>query len=152
MIVVNCFISCGKRLLWVKRGIEPRRGLWAIPGGFLECGEGLVDGAARELREEAGVRVPPDKLHFYMTGTVTFMNQVYMAFRAEVNSDYCVPGIESEACGFFDREECPWDQLGYPEVRASMVQAYDDLDRGEFSIWHSQASRDGYTRWPVVPR
>lgn len=94
----------------------------------------------------------PSVVHFYMTGTVTFMNQVYMAFGAEVNSDYRVPGMESEGCGFFSREECPRDQLGYPEVRASMVQAYDDLDSGEFGLWHSQASRDGYTRWPVVPR
>ncbi len=47
MVVVTCFIAWGKRLLWVQRNIEPKRGCWAIPGGFLESGETLAEGAAR---------------------------------------------------------------------------------------------------------
>ena len=34
--------------------------------------------------------------------------QVYMGFRAEVDTDFCLPGRESQACAFFSREECPW--------------------------------------------
>jgi len=62
MVVVTCFVTCGKRLLWVKRDLEPKRGLWAIPGGYLESGETLAEGAARELAEEAGVVLPPERL------------------------------------------------------------------------------------------
>ena len=60
MVVVTAFVACGDKLLWVKRALEPQRGLWAIPGGFLEAGETLAQGAARELREEAGVVLPPN--------------------------------------------------------------------------------------------
>lgn len=43
------------RLLVVKRGNEPARGLWSVPGGRLEFGETLAEGALRELREETGL-------------------------------------------------------------------------------------------------
>jgi ADP-ribose pyrophosphatase YjhB (NUDIX family) len=45
------------RLLLCRRAIEPCRGLWTVPAGFLEMGEGTAAGAARETWEEAGARV-----------------------------------------------------------------------------------------------
>ena len=145
MVVVTCFVACGKRLLWVQRDLEPKRGLWAIPGGYLEGGETLALGAARELDEEAGVQLPPERLQLYMTGTITFINQVYVGFRATVDRAECKPGPESLACGFFTREKCPWDALAYPEVNDSIVQAYDDLDRGTFGVWQAEMSESRYT-------
>jgi ADP-ribose pyrophosphatase YjhB (NUDIX family) len=47
------------RVLLSKRGIEPRRGRWDLPGGFLEEGEEPLDGLAREFREETGLAVRP---------------------------------------------------------------------------------------------
>ncbi|HPK53544.1 MAG TPA: NUDIX hydrolase [Smithellaceae bacterium] len=49
-------IHQGKVLL-VKRGVEPSRGLWAIPGGTLELGETLQECAAREILEETGITI-----------------------------------------------------------------------------------------------
>ena len=51
-IFVTAFVASGDRLLWAQRGLEPQRGKWGIPGGFLELGETLAEGAARELYEE----------------------------------------------------------------------------------------------------
>ncbi len=45
------------RALLIRRGSEPLRGEWSIPGGTLELGETLVEGCARELREETGLTV-----------------------------------------------------------------------------------------------
>jgi ADP-ribose pyrophosphatase YjhB (NUDIX family) len=47
------------KVLLSKRAIEPRRGYWDLPGGFLEEGEEPVEGLAREFREETGLAVRP---------------------------------------------------------------------------------------------
>jgi 8-oxo-dGTP diphosphatase len=45
------------RALLIRRGSEPLRGQWSIPGGMLELGESLQEGVARELLEETGLQV-----------------------------------------------------------------------------------------------
>lgn len=49
-------------VLLIQRGIEPCRGLWALPGGYLELGETWQEGATRELMEETGIVVPSDAI------------------------------------------------------------------------------------------
>lgn len=45
------------RVLLIRRGAEPLKGEWSIPGGMLELGESLAAGVAREMAEETGVEV-----------------------------------------------------------------------------------------------
>jgi len=54
--VGGVIIDNGRALL-IRRGSEPLRGEWSIPGGTLELGESLKGGVARELREETGLDV-----------------------------------------------------------------------------------------------
>ena len=49
-------------MLWVRRGIEPSKGLWAFPGGFLEKGETIERAAIRELYEETGIKISESDL------------------------------------------------------------------------------------------
>ncbi|MGD0274361.1 MAG: NUDIX hydrolase [Gaiellaceae bacterium] len=49
------------RLMLVRRAVEPRKGKWDTPGGFLEEGERPLDGLRRELLEETGLEVEPDE-------------------------------------------------------------------------------------------
>jgi len=51
-------IYCG-RVLLIRRGSEPLKGEWSIPGGLLELGEELAAGVQRELKEETGLEVEP---------------------------------------------------------------------------------------------
>ena len=51
------------RALLIRRGSEPLKGEWSIPGGMLELGEELAAGVRRELKEETGLDVEPTGVH-----------------------------------------------------------------------------------------
>lgn len=55
-------IDARGHVLLVKRGNEPRKGHWSIPGGLLELGEPLVEGVKREILEETGLIVEPQEI------------------------------------------------------------------------------------------
>ena len=57
IIGVGAVIVSGDRALLVRRATEPLKGEWSVPGGVLELGEKLRDGAAREALEETGLQV-----------------------------------------------------------------------------------------------
>ncbi|MGB6975341.1 MAG: NUDIX hydrolase [Terracidiphilus sp.] len=59
---VGAVVVKGGRILLVRRGQEPLKGRWSIPGGLLELGEALEDGVVREVREETGLDVQPMEL------------------------------------------------------------------------------------------
>jgi 8-oxo-dGTP diphosphatase len=50
------------RVLLIERGGDPFAGSWALPGGFIEPGERVIAGAARELAEETGIEAGPLEL------------------------------------------------------------------------------------------
>jgi mutator protein MutT len=59
---VGAVIVEAGRVLLVRRGAEPLKGHWSLPGGLLEVGESLTEGVRREVREETGLEVEPLEL------------------------------------------------------------------------------------------
>jgi ADP-ribose pyrophosphatase YjhB (NUDIX family) len=62
LVGVGAVIVHEGRVLLVRRGSEPLKGHWTLPGGVLEVGETIVEGVAREVREETGLLVEPLEL------------------------------------------------------------------------------------------
>jgi ADP-ribose pyrophosphatase YjhB (NUDIX family) len=62
LVGVGAVVVHEGRVLLVRRGHEPLKGRWSLPGGLLELGESLTAGAAREVLEETGLVVEPVEL------------------------------------------------------------------------------------------
>jgi len=62
LVGVGAVVVDEGRVLLVRRGREPLKGQWSLPGGLLELGESLTDGVSREVREETGLIVEPIEL------------------------------------------------------------------------------------------
>ena len=62
LVGVGAVIVEAERVLLVRRGTEPLKGHWSLPGGLLEVGESLTAGVKREVQEETGLAVEPVEL------------------------------------------------------------------------------------------
>ncbi len=113
-IVVGCVPEHEGRLLICKRAIEPRRGYWTIPAGFMENGETLEQGAARECREEAMADVEIGSLLSLVN--VIGAHQVHVFFRARLNTPVFGAGPESLEVKLVTAEEIPWADIAFPST------------------------------------
>lgn len=103
------------RVLMCKRAIEPRSGFWTLPAGYMEEGESVAEGAAREAWEEARAKLEiVDMLGLY---SIPRISQVQVFFRARLTAPEVSAGPESEAVALYAWEDIPFDDLAFPSVR-----------------------------------
>lgn len=114
-IVVGVVAVWEGRILFCRRAIDPRKGFWTLPAGFLEERETVEEGAAREAREEAGAEVELEGL--LGVYSVPRISQVHLFFRACLRSAQLAAGEESLEARLFRWDEIPWGELAFPSVR-----------------------------------
>lgn len=113
-VVVGSVLRFEGGVLLCRRAIDPRRGFWTLPAGYLELGETVEDGALREAYEEARVRPQLDQL--LAVYSVPRISQVQIMFRGSLRNRDCAPGAESLEARIFDWAEIPWADLAFPTV------------------------------------
>ncbi|MEX0683260.1 MAG: NUDIX hydrolase [Dehalococcoidia bacterium] len=102
-------------ILLLRRAIEPRRGFWTFPGGFMEIDETVEECAAREAHEEVGVHVRVlDLIGVYSRpGPAPGPGIVSIVFRGTVSKGHAAPGREALEARWYKASEIPWDDLAY---------------------------------------
>jgi ADP-ribose pyrophosphatase YjhB (NUDIX family) len=131
-IVVGCIPEWEDRILLCKRAIEPRYGLWTLPAGFMENGETVQQGAARETLEEARARVDVGAL--YAMFNLPHINQVYLLFRSRLLDLNFGPGAESLETKLLEQSRIPWDEIAFPVIRESLLLYFHDRISGRFPL------------------
>ncbi len=129
-VIAGCIPVFGDQVLLCKRAIEPRRGLWTLPAGFMELGETLAEAARREAWEEASVEVELEPL--FTLFSLPHISQVYAFFRAHMPEPRYAPGEESLEVRLFHEHEIPWDELAFETVRRSLRLFFADRGAGTF--------------------
>ncbi len=123
LIVVGCVAEKDGRVLLCKRSIEPRYGYWTVPAGFMELGETLAEGAARETLEEALAEVEIG--HQFASVDVVDAGQVHVFFTGTLKGGYGV-GEESLDSRLFAEDEIPWDDLAFRSGRFALRKYFED--------------------------
>jgi ADP-ribose pyrophosphatase YjhB (NUDIX family) len=101
-----CVEKDGKLML-VKRGIEPWKGCWHMPAGYLEVDEDPKACAVREVYEETGFRVQIDKLiDVYVYDDDPRGNGIVLLYEGEITGGKVSENHETLEVGFFNAEEC----------------------------------------------
>lgn len=122
------------KVLLCKRAIEPRYGSWTLPAGFMENGESVEQGAQRETWEEAEAEI--DQLQLYTVLSIPRISQVYMIFRAQLQSEQAFGvGSESLETALFTEQQIPWDEIAFPMIERSLRYYFADRKRGQFGMY-----------------
>ncbi len=119
-VVVGCVPEHEGKILLCRRAIEPRLGFWTIPAGFMENGESLQQGAARECFEEACAPVTMGSLLAVVS--IPEAQQVHVFFRAQMDRLEFAAGVESLEVMLVTPEQIPWDQIAFPSTRFALEQ------------------------------
>ena len=129
-IVAGCIPEWKNQILLCRRAIEPRRGLWTFPAGFMELGESTEEAAARESMEEAHADIMIHAL--FGIFSLPHVSQVYVVYRGHLQNLNFKPGDESLEVQLMPINTIPWGKLAFPVIHETLVRYVNDSQQANF--------------------
>jgi len=120
------------KILLCRRAIEPRKGYWTLPAGFMENSETTVEAAIRETREEALAEVSIRNLYTLLH--VPHIDQVHIFYLAHLADGRFGAGEESLESRLFEPKDIPWSELSFPTVYRTLEHYMEDLGEDKFPL------------------
>jgi ADP-ribose pyrophosphatase YjhB (NUDIX family) len=131
-LVVGALPVWEDRVLLCRRAIEPRRGCWTLPAGFMENQETVADAALRETREEACANIELDAM--YTMISVPHISQVHVIYRARLLDLDFAPGDETLEVALFDEATIPWEEIAFRTGTMTLRHFFADRAKGGFGL------------------
>lgn len=118
----NVIINKGHEYLLVIRAVEPGRGLWSLPGGFIEMGEDFETGARREVKEELGTKIKSLRYIGSFTEAYEYKDINYRTvsacYLASLAADANLkPADDVASFAWFKKDELPFDKFAFPGMK-----------------------------------
>lgn len=118
-IVAGAVVVEEDRVLLCRRAIEPRKGFWTIPAGYMELGETVEEGAIREVREEALADITLDGL--LGVYSIPRIGQVQLIYAAHLAAPGYGAGDETLEAAFFAWDDIPKEDIAFPTVHWALA-------------------------------
>lgn len=129
-LVVGSLPVWKDKVLLCRRAIEPRRGMWTLPAGFMENGETVAEAALRETREEANANISLGDMFTLIS--VPHVSQVHVVYRANlIDLDFSA-GEETLEVRLFGEQDIPWDEIAFRTITLTLQHYFDDRRAGTF--------------------
>jgi len=132
LMVVGTIPELEDRVLLCRRAIEPRRGFWTLPAGFMELGETTAQAALRETLEEARARVELGEAFSLLS--VPHVNQVHLFYRARLIDQAFAAGEETLEVRLFSENEIPWEAVAFRTISTTLRYFFSDRKEGRFRM------------------
>ena len=114
-VAVVVFIERDDTVLLIQRAVDPGRGKWALPAGFVDYDEAPEEAAIRETLEETNLRVKIDKLLAVFPKRDHGLADIVIAYSAVHVDGEAKAGDDAAAVGWFDRDGLP-PLVFYPSI------------------------------------
>ena len=134
-IIVGALPYRNDRVLLCKRDIHPGFGKWTLPSGFMEMGESLEQGAEREAKEEANLKLQLKKL--YGTYSIPEIGQVLFIYIGKIMNENFRAADETAEVNLFSISNIPWDLIAFPSVEFFLRNYTKDFLNGKKFSFHS---------------
>lgn len=121
-VVACAIVEMGERIILLKRAMDPQKGKWVIPGGYVDRGEEVPHAAVRETIEECGLTVEIKTL----LGVYSYKDRipVVVVYLAGYVSGDLMVGDESVDARVFRQEEIPWEELAFQSTTDALRDYY----------------------------
>ena len=134
--IVTGSVCCYEdKILLCKRAIDPQKGLWTLPAGYLEVNETIEEGAIREAYEEAFAKIEIKNL--LATYSLKHISQIQIIFEANLINSNIKAGIESLEVGLFTWDKVPWNQLAFESVEWALKNFKERQNLNTFVIFNN---------------
>ena len=117
-VVACAIVEQDGKVLLLRRAINPQKGKWVMPGGYVDRGEEVRSAAIRETEEECGLKIRIRDL----SGVYSYPGRlaVVVVYKAQYMSGSLILGDESLEANWFSRDQIPWDDLAFPSTKDAL--------------------------------